>query len=136
MTESRPDSQWRQFCDLDGMFATRRWARGYLLGLGGYWALFAVLIVALPRAHAPWLGMVIVALFVCLAVPIGLWYRWMWLHRRSREGFLIAYFAGLNLPSQIACAFRRADWDVRRGGPVLVLLLALDVILVVALAQS
>lgn len=109
------------------MFPSQRWARAYLLGLGGYWGLIGIVLLA-TRGDTGGLPFPVgLAIFACGAIPIGTWFRWMWVNRRSLSGLLIAYVAGINYPSQFAGAFRVARWDWRKGTAVLVALLVADV---------
>ena len=120
---------WHEFCDLDGMFPSRAWARAYLLGLGGYWGFYALGVLSTLGWPAAVAVPIFLAMFGCAAIPIGLWIRWVSLHRGNDKRLLIAFAAGLNFPSQFAGAFRLGDWDWRKGTPALLALLLADLIL-------
>ncbi len=129
--DSRAVRWWQAFNHLDAMFPSRRWARAYLVGLGGYWATIAATLVLTggQTQHPGYLLMI--PAFAFGAVPIGTWIRWLWLNRRSASGFVIAYLAGINFISQVNSASRVAEWDWRRVVPPLLGILVLDIVLMV-----
>ncbi len=108
------------------MFPSERWARAWILGVGCYWGLFPILVLATRHGVAAVAPLAVVAFSGALFANIT-WWRWMVNNRHSLSTFLAAFFAGVNFPCQIAGAFRVAGWDWRKGAPVLVAFLIVGI---------